>query len=56
MKLAKQIIKVLWPILYGVLLKQVEKTETEWDDRTLDAISFFIINWVETEEEEEDGK
>lgn len=52
MKLAKDIVKVLWPILYGVLSKAAQKTETEWDDRTLDAISYFIMNWVDSQEDE----
>jgi hypothetical protein len=52
MDLAKKIVAAVWPLLYQVLSKQAEKTETEWDDRVLDSISFFIMHWIESNDDE----
>ena len=54
MKLAKQIIKVIWPIIYSQLDKLTNETESKWDDIALDSMSFAIMKWIELEEDEED--
>lgn len=54
MKVVKQIVKVVWPIVYKQLSKLAEKTETEWDDITLDAISYAVMAWIESEDQEDE--
>ena len=56
MKLAKQIIKVIWPIIYSQLDKLTNETESKWDDIALDSMSFAIMKWIELEEDEEDQR
>ena len=54
MKLAKTIIRAIWPILYNQLEKWTEKTESKWDDIALDSMSFAIMAWLDSDEDEED--
>ena len=46
MNVVKQVIKAVWPVIYNVLAKGAEKTETEFDDMAVKAINTFILEFV----------
>lgn len=52
MKTVKRIISVVWPIIYSKLSELVEKTETQFDDLTLQAVNTFVLEWLESQEDE----
>ena len=52
MKTVKAIIKVVWPIIYSKLSGLTQKTETQFDDMALNAASTFILEWLNSEDDE----
>lgn len=54
MKLLKQIVKVIWPIVNERLEKLAESTDTRFDDIALIAVNQAIISWLEFEDDEDD--
>ena len=53
MNVVKSVIRAVWPIIYKVLSKLAEKTETEWDDRIMDAISYAVLEWLDSDDGED---
>ncbi len=54
MKVVKQIIAAVWPTIYKVLAKAADKTETQFDDITVEAINAAIQEWIESDEDEDE--
>lgn len=52
MKTVKRIISVVWPIVYSKLNELTLKTETKFDDLTLQAVNTFVLEWLESEDDE----
>jgi len=47
MNIVKSIVKVVWPIIYRVLQKAADKSETQIDDIAVEAANTAIIEWLE---------
>ena len=52
-KVVKAIVKAVWPIVYKQLEKVTDKTTSQWDDIALESISYAILAWIESDDEEE---
>jgi len=52
MRIAKAVIAAVWPVVYSKLSELVEKTDTKFDDLALAAASTFILEWLESNEDE----
>jgi hypothetical protein len=57
MKLAKTILKAVWPIVYNQLMYLAKLTTTPWDDFAVESANKTLTLWLEgdydAEEEEE---
>jgi len=52
MKLAKNIIKVVWPIIYSKLAEMAQKTTTPFDDYAVAGINTAIQEWLQDDSDE----
>jgi len=52
MKIAKQIIRVVWPVIYSKLSELAQKTETPFDDIGLASVNTFFLEWLNSEKDE----
>lgn len=52
MKTAKQVIKVVWPIIYSKLSQLAEKSDTKIDDHIVQAVNTFVLEWLEDDSDE----
>jgi hypothetical protein len=53
MKILKQILGVIWPIVYEQLVKLAEKTETPWDNVAVQTANSVLRAWLDNEFEED---
>ena len=56
MDIVKSVIKAVWPIIYKVLEKQVDKTETKFDDISLEAANAAIQEFLDDTESDVEFK
>ena len=47
MNIVKSIVKVVWPIIYNVLRKAAERTDTRLDDIAVEAANTAVKEWLE---------
>lgn len=47
MNIIKTIVKAVWPIIYNVLAKAADKTETPFDDIAVEGVNAAVEEWLE---------
>lgn len=53
MKIVKQIVAVVWPIVYTQLEQLAKKSETPWDDIAVQTANTVLRAWIDNEFEED---
>jgi len=53
MNIIKTIVKAVWPIIYRVLEKYADRTETQIDDIAVQAANAGVMEWLDDETETE---
>lgn len=46
MNVVKSIVKVVWPIIYNVLARAADKSETQLDDIAVEAANTAVQEWL----------
>jgi hypothetical protein len=46
MNIVKSIVKVVWPIIYNVLQKAADRTDTQLDDIAVEAANTAVHEWL----------
>jgi len=52
MNIVKSVVKAVWPIVYRVLQKAADRTETQLDDIAVEAANTAVKEWLEDSQEE----
>lgn len=47
MKVIKQVVKAVWPTIYGVLEAAADKTTSQVDDIMVEAVNAAIMEWLD---------
>lgn len=47
MNLVKQMVRVVWPIIYSVLVKAADRTDTQLDDIAVEAANTAVLEWLD---------
>lgn len=54
MKILKNIVRAIWPIVLNQLEKLADRTATPWDDMAVDTVNFVIRTWLDMTDDDDD--